>query len=180
MKWNEFFPYAVTLTISNDNKWIITVINYATNWSIAKVIKNVKIEIIVEFLHEKIFQHYETSKKLLFNNKTNFLKNVINYYLRIFVIKHRNTILYYSKINEKIEILNETFNNILIKYLTNKSTKLWNEILFQILFVIKVKIHETLKYNSFFLYDKDSILFFDDNLLNLSKLRIRQKNTKHV
>ena len=42
-------------TISNDNKWIITVINYATNWSIAKVIKNVKIEIIVEFLHEKIF-----------------------------------------------------------------------------------------------------------------------------
>ena len=50
-------------TISNDNKWIIIVINYATNWSIVKVIKNAKIEIIVKFLYEKIFQHYETSKK---------------------------------------------------------------------------------------------------------------------
>ena len=40
-------------TILNDNKWILIVIDYATNWSIAKVIKNAKIETIVKFLHEK-------------------------------------------------------------------------------------------------------------------------------
>ena len=91
---------------------------------IAKVIKNVKIEIIVEFLHEKMISHYKTSRKLLFNNETNFFKNVIKHYLRIFAIKHRNTILYHSKTNEKIENFNEIINNILIKHLTNKSTKL--------------------------------------------------------
>ena len=75
-------------------------------------------------MHEKIFQHYETSKKLLFDNETNFLKDVVKHYLRIFAIKHENTILYHSKINEKIENLDETLKNILIKYLTTKSTKL--------------------------------------------------------
>ena len=75
-------------------------------------------------MHEKIFQHYETSKKSLFNNKTSFLKNVIKHYLRILVIKHKNTISYHSKINEKIENLNEILYNILTQYLTNKSTKL--------------------------------------------------------
>ena len=116
--------------ISNDNKWIITAINYATNWSIVNVIKNVKIEIIVKFLHEKIFQHYETFKRILSDNETNFLKNIIKHYLRVFAIKHRNTILYHLKTNEIIENLNETLNNILIKYLTNKATKLWDEFLF--------------------------------------------------
>ena len=87
------------------------------------MIKNAKIETIVKFWHEKIFQYYETSKKLLFDNETDFLKNVIKHCLRIFVVKYRNTISCYSKINEKFENLNEILNNILIKYLTNKSTK---------------------------------------------------------
>ena len=75
-------------------------------------------------MHEKIFQHYETSKELLSDNETNFLKNVVKHYLRIFAIIHRNTILYHSKTNEKFENLDEILDNILIKYLTNKSTKL--------------------------------------------------------
>ena len=128
-KWIINLIYILS-TISNDNQWIVIVINYATNWSIAKVIKNAKIETIVKFLHEKIFQHYETSKELLFDNETDFLKDVIKHYLRIFVIKHKKTISYYSKINKKIENLNKSWSNILIKYLTNKSTKLWDEFLF--------------------------------------------------
>ena len=145
---------------------------------IAKIIKNVKVETIVEFLHEKIFEHYETSKKLLFDNETNFLKSVIKYYLRIFAIKHRNTILYYSKTNKKIENLNEILKNVLIKYLINKLTKLWNEFLFQTLFTIKIKIHTTSKYNSFFfLYDKHSILSFDENFVKF--IEITNSTTKH-
>ena len=105
----------ILFTISNDNKWSITIINYVTNWSIAKIIKNAKIKTIVKLLHEKIFQHYETSKELLFDNETNFLKHEAKHYLRIFVIKHRNTISYYSKTNENIENLNKNLNNILIK-----------------------------------------------------------------
>ena len=75
-------------------------------------------------MHEKVFQHYETSKELLFDNKKNILKNVVKHYLRIFVIKHKNTILYYYKINEKFEKLNKISNKILIKSVTDKSTKL--------------------------------------------------------
>ena len=74
-------------------------------------------------MHEKSFQHYETSKKLLFNNEINLLKKIIKHYFRIFSIRLKNTISYYSKTNQKIENLNKTLNNILIKYLINKSTK---------------------------------------------------------
>ena len=69
-----------------------------------------------------MFQHYEISKELLSNNETNLLKNVIRHYLRILAIKHKNTVLYHSKTNEKIENLNEILDNVLIKKLTNKST----------------------------------------------------------
>ena len=72
-KWNINLINILS-TVSNNNKWIIIVINYATTWSIVKIIKNAKIEIIVEFLHGKIFQHYKTWKELLLNNKINLLK----------------------------------------------------------------------------------------------------------
>ena len=129
-------------------------------------------------MHEEIFQHYETSNEFLFNNETNFIKNVVKHYLRILVIKHRNTILYHSKRNKKVENLNETLNNLLIKYLTNKLTKLWNEFLFQILVVIRIKIHSTSEYSSFFfLYDRLSILFFDDN--SAKSIEITNSTEKH-
>ena len=32
-------------------------------------------KIIVEFLNEKVFQHYKTSKNLLINNEINLFKN---------------------------------------------------------------------------------------------------------
>ena len=129
-------------------------------------------------MHEKILKHYETLKELLINNETNLLKNVVKHYLRIFVIKHRNTISYHSKTNERIENLNEILNNILIKYLTKKSTKLWNEFLFQTLSAIRVKIHATSKYNLFFsLYDRHSILFFDDS--SVKSIEVTNSTKKH-
>ena len=45
------------------------------------------------------------------------------------------------------------------------------------MFIIKVKIDVTSKYNSFFLYDKHSILFFDDNFAKF--IEITNSTKKH-
>ena len=89
-----------------------------------KLSKMLKSKLLLNSCNEKPFQHYKTSEKFLFNNETNFLKNVIKHYLRILVFKHKNTISYHSKTTRKFENLNKTINNSLIQYLMNKLTKL--------------------------------------------------------
>lgn len=56
-------------------------IDYAIRCSIAKAIKYTKAETVVDFLFKKIFIYYSLSKKLLLDNNTNLLVNVLKYYL---------------------------------------------------------------------------------------------------
>ena len=71
----------------------------------------------------------------MFNNKTNFKANIVKYYLQKLVIYYQNITVYYSQINKKIKNLNNILRNILTKYLTNKSTILWDKYLSQALFI---------------------------------------------
>ena len=43
--------------IMDGNRWIITAIDYATSWPIAKTIRKATIEIITEFIHNEIYMH---------------------------------------------------------------------------------------------------------------------------
>jgi len=77
---------------------------------------------VVNFLCQKIFTNYSSSRKLLFNNDTNFLSCVIVYYLKRLETQHRTMTFYYFCTNEKIKNLNKTLNFMLMKYLMNKLT----------------------------------------------------------
>ena len=45
------------------------------------------------------------------------------------------------------------------------------------MFVIKIKMHATSKYSTFFLYDRHSILFFDDHFVKF--IKITNSSEKH-
>ena len=75
---------------------------------------------MIKFLHDNIFTHYKPLKKLLFNNSTNLLAQVVKYYIRKFNIKHRNTTSYHPRTNGKVKNLNKILKAILTKYLINK------------------------------------------------------------
>ncbi len=118
-----------------ENCWIITTINYATDWPVAKAVSDAMKATVADFLYNKIFTNYDSSRELLSDNSTNFLSCIVIYYLKKLKTQHRTMTLYHFCTNEKIENLNEMLNFMLTKYLMNKSTQLWNKYLSQTLFV---------------------------------------------
>ncbi len=89
-----------------------------------KAVLNAIKAIVTDFLYNKIFMNYDSSRELLFNNDINFLSCVVIYYLKKLRTQHRTMTFYHFCINEKIENLNEMLSFIFIKYLMNKSTQL--------------------------------------------------------
>ncbi len=80
--------------------------------------------IVADFLYDKIFINYDSSRELLFNNNTNFLSHVMIYYLKKLKTQHKTMTLYHFCTNEKIENLNKMLSFMLTKYLMSKLTQL--------------------------------------------------------
>jgi len=91
---------------------------------VIKAVLNAIKAIVTDFLYNKIFMNYDSSRELLFNNNINFLSCVVIYYLKKLRTQHRTMTFYHFCINEKIENLNEMLSFIFIKYLMNKLTQL--------------------------------------------------------
>ncbi len=79
---------------------------------------------IADFLYNKIFTNYSSSRELLSNNSINFLSCVVTYYLKKLETQHRIMTSYHLCTNEKIENLNKTLSFMFTKYLMSKSTQL--------------------------------------------------------
>ncbi len=80
--------------------------------------------IVADFLYDKIFINYDSSRELLFNNNTNFLSHVMIYYLKKLKTQHKTMTLYHFCTNKKIENLNKMLSFMLTKYLMSKLTQL--------------------------------------------------------
>jgi len=89
---------------------------------VTKAVLNAIKTIIADFLCNEIFINYDSSRKLLFNNDTNFLSCVVIYYLKKLETQYRTITFYYFCINEKIENLNEMLSFMLTKYFMSKLT----------------------------------------------------------
>ncbi len=89
-----------------------------------KAVLNATEATVTDFLCNKIFTNYDSSRELLFNNNTNFLSHVVTYYLKKLRTQHRTMTFYHSYTNEKIENLNEMLSFMFTKYLMNKLTQL--------------------------------------------------------
>ncbi len=87
-----------------------------------KAVLNAMKIIIADFLCNKIFINYDSSRKLLFNNNINFLSHVVIYYLKKLRTQYRTITFYYFCINEKIENLNKMLSFMLTKYFMSKLT----------------------------------------------------------
>jgi len=91
---------------------------------VTKAVLNATKATVTDFLCDKIFINYDSSRELLSDNDTNFLSCVMTYYLKKLETQHRTMTLYHFCTNEKIENLNKTLSFMLTKYLMSKSTQL--------------------------------------------------------
>ena len=142
---------------------------------------DVTANMIMMFLIKEIFMHYSLLKELLLDNNINLKAQVVKYYLQKLTMCHWNTIVYHLWINEKVKNLNNTLDDMLIKYLISKSIKLWDEYLSQALFAIRIWVHVTHKKSSFYLlYDYHPFLPSDENSLRSLKLIISSEEAWEV
>jgi transposase InsO family protein len=138
-------------TTPNGNKWIITAIDYATGWPIAKATSDALASTVADFLHDEIFVHYGAPMELLSDNGTNIVGDVVRYYTQQLGLKHRTTTPYHPRTNGKVERFNGLLGSILTRYLMGKPTKLWDQYLSQALFATRVRVHATTKQSPFYL-----------------------------
>lgn len=61
----------------NDNWWIITTIDYTTDWPLTRAIQDVTEKEIGQFMQEEIFINYGAPREIISDNGTNLVEEAI-------------------------------------------------------------------------------------------------------
>ena len=133
------------------NRWIITAIDYATGWPIAKAIPKATEEAIAEFIYEEIYMHYGAPQEIYTDGGKNLWGGVVQAYLKKIGTHHKGTSPYHPRTNGKVERLNGIVGGMLSKYMLGKPLKIWDLYLDQALFACRVRTSRTAKTSPFYL-----------------------------
>jgi hypothetical protein len=152
-------------TTTNGNRWILTAIDYATGWPIAKALRDATEDAIAEFIFQEIYMHYGAPQEIFTDGGKNLWGGAVQQYLAKIKTIHKGTSPYHPRTNGKVESLNGVIGNMLTKMLLGKSTKLWDLYLDQALFAARIRTHATTKTSPFYLvYGKHPRLLGDPNV----------------
>ena len=151
-------------TTMNGNRWIITAIDYATGWPIAKAIPATTEDAIAEFIYNEIYMHFGAPQEIFTDGEKNLWGGVVQRYLEKIQTVHKGTSPYHPRTNGKVERLNGIIGTMLGKMLMNKPTKLWDLYLDQAVFACRIRTHSTTKTSLFYLlYGRQPHLLGDSN-----------------
>ncbi len=149
---------------ANGNRWIITAIDYATGWPVAKAIPSATEDAIAEFIFHEIYMHYGAPQEIFTDGGKNLWGGVVQSYLKKIQTIHKGTSPYHPRTNGKVERLNGILEDMISKLLFGKPTKLWDLYLDQALFACRVRTHSTMKTSPFYLlYGRQPHLLGDPN-----------------
>ena len=139
------------LKTDDDNKWIITAIDYNIKWSMIKAISKATAKTLADFIINDMYKDYGTFKEIIINKNVNLWTSIMNMTFELIKIKYRSTISYHSRTNETVKRFNNTLNQMLIKYCIKQLIKNWNKYFNQILFVTRIRTHTIIDFSSFYL-----------------------------
>jgi hypothetical protein len=149
------------------NKWIITAVDYATGWPIAKAIPKATKEAIAEFIYQEIYMHFGAPQEIFTDGGSNLWAGVVQKYLEKIGTVHKGSSPYHPRTNGKVERLNGIIGGMLGKLLMGKPTVWWDLYLDQALFACRVRTNATTKTSPFYLvYGKQPHLFGDINKIS--------------
>ncbi|SPO25960.1 uncharacterized protein UTRI_03325 [Ustilago trichophora] len=129
---------------ANGNQWILTAIDYATGWPIAKALPDAKAWRVADFIYEEIVLNFGAPKEILSDNGSNFLAKVVEHLLRTIKTRHRLATAYHPRTNGKVEALNGMIGRMLTRLMVGKSTRLWDQYLANAIFACRVRRAKTL------------------------------------
>jgi transposase InsO family protein len=147
------------------NWWILTAVDYATGWPLAKVLPHATEDAIAEFIFQEIYMHYGAPQEIFTDSGKNLWGGAVQQYLAKIKTIHKGTSPYHPRTNSKVESLNGLLGSMLTKMLLGKSTKLWDLYLDYALFAARIWTHAMTKTSPFYLvYGKHPRLLGDSNV----------------
>jgi len=135
----------------NENRYIVTAIDYATGWPVAKAMPTRDAWRIAQFIYEEIFSHYGYPTELLSDNGMEFLSTIVEHLLAQLSTIHRLTTPYHPRANGKVENFNGILGSILTKMCVGSSVHDWDSYLPQAVFSCRIRQHRSSQFSPYYL-----------------------------
>jgi transposase InsO family protein len=148
-RWGIDFIQDLPETV-NGNRHIITAIDYATRWIVARAVPERTSAVLVKFLYEDILMNYGCPYEIFSDRASAILSNALQAYLELQTIRHRASTPYHPRTNGMVERMHSMMGNA-ITTLSNAQPDRWDEFLPQAIFGIRVRTHAVTKSSPFYL-----------------------------
>ncbi|HBK71150.1 MAG TPA: hypothetical protein DDZ39_05755 [Flavobacteriaceae bacterium] len=132
------------------NKYILVFSDYFTKWPEAKALPDQKAQTIAKVFIEDIIFKYGAPSKLITDQGTNFLSEVMSEVNEFFKIDKHTTSAYHPQSDGLVERFNRTLEQMLSAYTNERQTD-WDEYIAPCLFAYRNTVHESTKQTPFFL-----------------------------
>lgn len=133
------------------NRWLLTAIDIATGWPLARAIPEATAEAVADFLYEEIYCKFGAPKELLSDNGANLTAAITHHINTRMKTRHRYTTPYHPRTNGKVERLNGMLGSCLTKALIDRPTIEWDEVVHEALFACRIRAHSVSKISPFVL-----------------------------
>ena len=131
----------------NGHRYILTLVDYATRYSEAVLLKNVETEIVAETLLD-MYSHLEIPGEVLSDLGTQFVSKCMEEVLRLLSIKRLTTTPYHPICNELVECFNDTLKKML-RRLCDEQPRQWHRFVNPLLFTYREAPQEATGFSPF-------------------------------
>jgi hypothetical protein len=139
------------LPISRDgNTQIITCMDYATRWVVAKAVPNRAGRTVLKFFYDEIVSNYGIPQSIITDRASYFLGGEFGQYIKNNGIRHLATSAYHPRTNGMIERMHRILKDMLTKF-CDGNLELWDGYLKKALMALRFRVHTVTKQSPFFL-----------------------------
>lgn len=138
------------LTTPSGNKWLITAVDYTTNWLIAKALLVASRESVADYIYNEIVMKFSCPIEIVTDRGSNLTSELVEEYLKRIRVNHKLTCAFHPRTNGKVERCNGAIKLMLRKYVLGDVT-IWDQYVNPALWVSRVRVHSTTGYSPFYL-----------------------------
>ena len=137
-------------TTKRGNRWLLTAVDFSTNWPIARALPEATAEAVADFIYEEIVMRFGCPVEIVTDRGANFTSKLVKHYSERIKTTHKLTSAFHPRTNGKCERLNGILKTMLRKFV-HGAIHMWDEYVDAALFASRIRRHRTAGYSPFYL-----------------------------
>lgn len=137
-------------TTKRGNRWLLTAVDFSTNWPIARALPEATAEAVADFIYEEIVMRFGCPVEIVTDRGANFMSKLVKHYSERIKTTHKLTSAFHPRTNGKCERLNGILKTMLRK-LVHGAIHMWDEYVDAALFATRIRKHRTAGYSPYYL-----------------------------